>query len=193
MEIPEELYEWLRATAVYELKPYTEAQGALTAELVSSLGQGNGFKLLLNYVYTSLNKRVATDTQINELQPTRSVVRKLHNWKIVNSALKGLGVALEAETVNQLAAGELGLLVKALEALRLAEKPHRATGLLLDEIDSQKALGGSKNCLEFLIISCCRNFGLTPKQGAGLLTANYKYLTQIIVKGLRGDYAPVSQ
>ena len=48
------------------------------------------------------------------------------------------------------------------------------------------------NCLEFILVTMSRAFNLKPKQAAGLLTDSNKYLSHILVKGLKGDFAPVT-
>lgn len=63
--------------------------------------------------------------------------------------------------------------------------------IFIESIDSNKPLRYSETCLEYLLISFCQNFQLLPKQAAGLLTQNGKYLTQIITKGLRGKFDPI--
>lgn len=63
--------------------------------------------------------------------------------------------------------------------------------LFIESIDPMKALTSTKTCLEFLIVSFSHHFSLKPKQAAGLMTQGGKYLAHIIVKGLKGQYAPV--
>lgn len=47
------------------------------------------------------------------------------------------------------------------------------------------------SCHEFLLTSFCKHFGIKPKQAAGLLAQRDKYLTHIIVRGLRGKAEPI--
>jgi hypothetical protein len=61
-------------------------------------------------------------------------------------------------------------------------------GILIDSIDTEKPLFEADSCLEFLILSFCHNFSLRPKQAVGLLTQGNKYLSQIVAKGLKGDF-----
>lgn len=49
----------------------------------------------------------------------------------------------------------------------------------------------SSSCLELLLASFCKHFELKPKQAAGLLTQKGKYLSHIVVKGLRGKFEPI--
>jgi hypothetical protein len=47
------------------------------------------------------------------------------------------------------------------------------------------------SCIELLLTSFCKHFRLKPKQAAGLMSQKAKYLTHIIVKGLRGRFEPI--
>lgn len=49
----------------------------------------------------------------------------------------------------------------------------------------------TSSCLELLLASFGKHFALKPKQAAGLLTQNGKYLSHVIVKGLRGKFEPI--
>lgn len=196
MELPEELYEWLHGMSLYGLKPYNEAKGTIPETIASSFEQGYGLKSLVNYMYSTLNKQLSPTTEIDKLRPPKNVSHKLHNWKIIRSVLKGIGVTLNTEALSLIAVGERKILVNILEKIYNARGTpivYKATALQLDGIDSAKKLSESKNCFEFLIISLCRNFGLTSKQGAALLTSNNIYLAQITAKGFRGDFSPVLQ
>ena len=70
-------------------------------------------------------------------------------------------------------------------------KTYDEEGLLLDEINEKAALIESKTVLEFLILSFCQSFKLTPRLAAGLLVEGGAFLSQIIVKGLQGEYESI--
>jgi len=59
-------------------------------------------------------------------------------------------------------------------------------------LDINKKPETIENCLEFLLVTISRSFNLKPKQAAGLLTDSNKYLSHILVKGLKGDFDPVT-
>ena len=63
--------------------------------------------------------------------------------------------------------------------------------LYIESIRADKSLDSADSCLEFLLISFCKNFSLRPKQAAGLLTQGGKYLAYIISKGLKGKFNPI--
>lgn len=41
--------------------------------------------------------------------------------------------------------------------------------------------------LEFILLSLAKSLGIKPKQAAGLLSNNHKYLIHIAVKGMKGN------
>lgn len=53
------------------------------------------------------------------------------------------------------------------------------------------ALSSTHNCLEFFLVSISRNFDLNPKKAAALMSHNNTYLTQVIIKGLKGNFDPI--
>lgn len=63
--------------------------------------------------------------------------------------------------------------------------------LYIEAIDQEKELNECENCLEYLLVSFCKNFSLKPKQAAGLLTQAGKYLDHVVSKGLKGNHQPV--
>lgn len=70
-------------------------------------------------------------------------------------------------------------------------KPTPSTAVDLDEIDPSSEPTSASNCLEYLLITICRSFGLKAHQAAGLLTNGNKYLNQAIIKGIHGNYEMV--
>ena len=63
--------------------------------------------------------------------------------------------------------------------------------ILLDELDPSAPLTDAESTLEFLILSCCQAFSLSPKLAAGLLSQSGKILSQVLIKGLKGNIDPV--
>ncbi len=60
-----------------------------------------------------------------------------------------------------------------------------------DKFDADTEPSETTNCLEFLLTTLCRVMELKPKQAAGLLTNNNKYLAVAVVKGFKGDFKPI--
>lgn len=63
----------------------------------------------------------------------------------------------------------------------------------LNDLSEQKELGEAETTLEFILLGLSRSLGIKPKQAAGLLSNNHKYLIHIAVKGMKGgDYSKVT-
>ena len=61
----------------------------------------------------------------------------------------------------------------------------------VDSLDASKPLSEAASCLEFLLLSFCQHFSLKPKQAAGLLTQEGKYLAYVLSRGLKGRFEPI--
>lgn len=115
--------------------------------------------------------------------------------------LEKINIYLGSDTKALLVAGDkvtiLGLL-KNMHTISQNRNPVLSTqrftadgALLLDKIDPNINYTDTETTLEFLIVSLCKNFDITPKQAAGLLTQNGKILSQVISRGLKGKFEPV--
>jgi hypothetical protein len=218
MEIPKHLYNWLNEVGAIKHKSslHTSTLDPLT---VQSFENGTNFQTIVKHlnqvkVLLTQNKldRLATPMpELNTLKEANSPSAKLYNWNIVISALSLLGVTISQDTKNLILAGDRLMLIEVLDTIYQAEKKCRRTrsisnkqlvpelpppppppgSLFLDELEVDKPLDQANNCLEFILLSMCQNFNLKPKQAAGLLAQNNKYLSLIITKGLKGDSDPV--
>jgi hypothetical protein len=206
MEIPENIYSWLRSTNLFTLP---SSKPELPEDLLSSFESGVGFTKLLK----RLNGIKVTDTQnkqdrlmtpmaeINTLKKASTPAARLYNWNILSQALSLFHISLDQDTKSLIIAGDREMLTEVLTQIFEAEQgkslqSHQSrqvkdSGLQLDSLDEQKSLQSSESCLEFLILSFVRNFSLRPKQGIGLLAQGCKYLAHIVAKGLKGDFDPV--
>lgn len=62
----------------------------------------------------------------------------------------------------------------------------------LNEMREGKDLADAETTLEFILLSLSQSLGIKPKQAAGLLSNNHKYLIHIAVKGMKGgDYTKI--
>lgn len=62
----------------------------------------------------------------------------------------------------------------------------------LNDINEGKELGDAETTLELILLSLSRSLEIKPKQAAGLLSNNHKYLIHIAVKGMKGsDYSKI--
>jgi hypothetical protein len=57
----------------------------------------------------------------------------------------------------------------------------------LNDLNEGKELTETETTLEFILLSLARSLGIKPKQAAGLLSNNHKYLVHIAVKGMKGN------
>ena len=71
------------------------------------------------------------------------------------------------------------------------KSPSKAAVFSIDSVDVSKPLAEAASCLEFLLVSFCQIFALKPKQAAGLLTQEGKYLAYILSRGLKGKHEPI--
>ena len=51
----------------------------------------------------------------------------------------------------------------------------------------------TETVLEYILTTIAQSMGLNPKQAAGLLSNNNKYLVHVCVKGVKGDFEKISQ
>jgi hypothetical protein len=64
----------------------------------------------------------------------------------------------------------------------------------LNDLNEGKDLADAETTLEFILLSLSQDLGVKPKQAAGLLSNNHKYLIHIAVKGMKGgDYSKMVQ
>ncbi|CAG9325131.1 unnamed protein product [Blepharisma stoltei] len=149
--------------------------------------------------------------EINSLKDTSSAAAKLYNWNVLIRALETVGVTIDSDMKALIVAGDRAMVTEVLKSLYETEqrvmskdssqiiakkkkfKPKISPdgALLLDNVEVECPLDEAQSSLEFLILSLCQSFQLTIKQSAGLLTQNGKFLNQVLVKGLRGQFYPV--
>ncbi|OMJ70384.1 hypothetical protein SteCoe_31656 [Stentor coeruleus] len=211
MEIPDNLYTWLKSTNLFNLP---SDSNVIPADLIYSFESGHAFTKLIKRlnqikVFHKQNQldRVSTPMpEINTLKQALTPAAKLYNWNILSQALQLFNINLDPDTKSLIIGGDREMLIEVLNQLYIAEgykipqsitknpyKPTQASdgGLIIENIDENKSLSETESCLEFLIVSFCHSFSLKPKQGAGLLAQGFKFLAHIIAKGLKGDFDPV--
>ena len=79
------------------------------------------------------------------------------------------------------------------EAGQNASSTEASSEVSLDlrKLDTCQNLEESSNALDFLVISMCKKLGVRAKQAAALLTANTKYLSHMMEKGIKGSFEAV--
>ncbi|OMJ86867.1 hypothetical protein SteCoe_11498 [Stentor coeruleus] len=205
MEVPENIYNWLKSTGLFHLTTRDE----IPADLIQTFESGHAFTKLikrLNQLKNKLDRLSTPLPEINTLKQALTPAAKLYNWNILSQALQLFNINLDPDTKSLIIGGDREMLIEVLNQLYEAElikspqkslnkqiKPvqNSENGLDIDNIDDEKSLEDSESCLEFLILSFCHNFSLKPKQGAGLLAQGCKFLAHIVAKGLKNDFEPV--
>lgn len=190
MKVSEEVAQWL-----YDLHLLASPSPSLSEELTASLLHGSFFLPLLS---SSLAGRVTTVPDLSPISTGLTPAAKLTNWSTVFKACSALEIKVTEEQRMLILAGDDQSVINLLSALRMrleggGRKP-RATedgSLFIESLDVVRPLAQADSCLEFLLLSLCQGFRVKPRQAAGLLTQNNKYLVQILEKGLKTDYQPV--
>jgi len=75
--------------------------------------------------------------------------------------------------------------------LRDHSKPKGTVSI--NNIDPGNDPTETENVLEYVLTTISQGMGLNPKQAAGLLSNNNKYLVHVCVKGVKGDFEKISQ
>lgn len=57
-------------------------------------------------------------------------------------------------------------------------------GVDIENLNLNKELMQTENCLEFIILSLCKSFGIDQMKATGLLTNANEYLKHAIIKGM---------
>lgn len=63
----------------------------------------------------------------------------------------------------------------------------------INNIDPQTDPNDCETVLEYILTTISQAMGLNPKQAAGLLSNNNKFLVHVCVKGVKGDFEKISQ
>jgi hypothetical protein len=135
-----------------------------------------------------------------EFSQTNTSFARLCNWNLIIRPLESLGIHINSDTKALIVAGDRMQVVEIVEKLadftekgKKRKKPVKTDdgALLLNNIDISTELEEAESVLEFLILTLCKSFKLVPKVAAGLLTQKCNFLTQLIIKGLKGAFDPV--
>ena len=203
MEVPENIYNWLKATGLFQLQSL-KGKFILPSDLASSLESGQAFVKLLKYMnqvkvtvtQNKLDRLTTPMPEVNTLKNATTPAARLYNWNVLTQALELFGIDVDADTKSLIIAGDRDMITEILKSMSAAEnggfqKKSTENGVDIDSIDNEKLLTDTESCVEYLIVSFINNFTVTPKQAAGLLAQGGKYLAHIVAKGLKGDFEPV--
>ena len=194
MEVTHDCYFWLKKSNTI-LTTYAEYDEKII------LNKEDSIKLELGLI-VPLIKLVYSGQLPNESEfaIANSSNSRLYNWNMLLKPLENIGVIVNADTKALIVAGDRQQVIDIINSIiDLIDKNKKKKkivntsdgALLLNNIEANSALEDAESVLEFLILTFCKAFHITPKIAAGLLTQKCHYLSQIIVKGLKSDYSPV--
>ena len=195
MEITYKLCIWLQESNIISAAPIFPTEAVkLSEEDSEKLELG----LILPLIKPFCTYPLPAESDF-KLQNTGS--SRLYNWNMLIKPLDSLGVTLNSDTKALIVAGDRIQVFYLLKQLQQSitdrlkgKKPKKATvegSLLLNNIKTSCKFEETESLLEFLVLSFCRAFKISPKVAAGLLAQNGHLLAQILIKGLKRDFTPV--
>ena len=195
MEVTFEIYTWLKKTNILSCN-YSNPSNKIL------LSEEDSLKLELGLISPLIQLAYQGSLPSNsELNLSNSSSSRLYNWNLLLKPLESIGVHVSSDTKALIVAGDrmqvIGILSELISAIeKKSKKPKKLAktldgGLLLGNIDVSSDLSESESVLEFLILSFCKAFHIAPKVSAGLLAQKCTYLSQLLIKGLKGDYEAV--
>ena len=144
---------------------------------------------------------------------------RFKNWSIVVEVLANYGLEIGEDKIYQIAnnsnvdtmkelLGKLYNLTQELQSRGRDDRPkveesqplesslvtrklNNNDSIDITNIDPKTDLDNLNNILEFFIVSICRYLELKPRQAAGLLSDNRKYLLQVVTRGIKNDYSKI--
>ena len=193
MDVSNNLFTWLKEVNLISNTPFSSnEQIKLSEEDSDKLELGLIIPLLKIYAD---NLPTESDMKHNNTNASR-----LYNWNLLIKPLESLGVVITSEIKSLIIAGDRMQVIEIIKTLKNSlekvkkKKLTKATiegALLLDNIDLKSQFHDTESLLEFLVLSCCKAFNISPKVAAGLLAKNCSFLAQVIIKGLKRDSAPI--
>eukprot|EP00658_Telonema_sp_P-2_P023980 TRINITY_DN1961_c0_g1_i4.p1 TRINITY_DN1961_c0_g1~~TRINITY_DN1961_c0_g1_i4.p1 ORF type:complete len:1238 (-),score=451.42 TRINITY_DN1961_c0_g1_i4:200-3913(-) len=212
VEIDRGLGDWLVRSNVFgpaasrraRANPDTHLE--FDAKVAEALNDGTAICRLLRYLAPD-NIKVPNPSI---LKASSKPADRLHNWNILSKALAQFKVDLDSDMKNLIVNGDLDIVLELVAELRQkfsngksAVSSRRGSShnnnnnnnsndqqvsLDLKFLDSCREVDQASNALEFLVIVMIVKLGLHAKQAAALLTANTKYLTHMLEKGVSGKF-----
>jgi len=215
MEVSESVAKWLEQLNVLKegASETSDSVWFISESDTQKFESGLGFVPLLKRLHKSVNSREPTPfPEINSLKNTTSSAARLYNWNILIKVMEMVGIEIDSDMKALIVAGDRGMVVEVIRLIYQAEstmtepsvestelkppkrrknKLNQEGALLLENVETNIHLFQTENCLEFLIVSFCKYFKIQPKQAAGLLADSGNYLSQLIIRGLKGSYEPI--
>lgn len=72
------------------------------------------------------------------------------------------------------------------QAMQHMKSPKKTVDV--DTLNSAKPLSSCESIMEFILVALSQSMALKPKQAQQLLNNNFKLLTHVFVKGVKGAY-----
>eukprot|EP00656_Telonema_subtile_P021052 TRINITY_DN220_c0_g1_i1.p1 TRINITY_DN220_c0_g1~~TRINITY_DN220_c0_g1_i1.p1 ORF type:complete len:1128 (-),score=439.15 TRINITY_DN220_c0_g1_i1:128-3511(-) len=167
-----------------------------------SLNDGTAICRLLHHLDPNNNKLPS----LSLLKASSSPADRLHNWNILAKALTVFKIRLDSDMKKLIVNGDVDVVLELLSELKQKSangKPQNngssraapaaasndaQVSLDLKFLENCREVEQASNALEFLVIVMIVKLGLHAKQAAALLTANTKYLTHMLEKGVSGKF-----
>ena len=173
MEVSAEILNWLqRADDTIEANYITGNYYELSPEWSSALENGAGFAPILTLVVKGLNEREVYNT----LRDANSPAVRLGNWNFISKAIKQIGVDIDADTKALIVAGDSDVVLDILLQVHRASQNSRPTPsprpqaksgapatIQLEEIYAEKDYTETTSCLELMLVSFMKHFGVDSK------------------------------
>ncbi|CAG9311360.1 unnamed protein product [Blepharisma stoltei] len=207
MEVDEHLFNFLTQANLLENSQSSPKPPYTIHELDLHIFEiGLGVVPLINQLLNSMKQSTRDRFGVPDfsaLRNSNTASSRLFNWNLIIKALQSLEIPIDSDMKALIVAGDKQVVIEVIKMIykatlknnngspRAKPKQPKFTpdgALLLDNIDINIDLSESETCLEMLVISLCKCLQVKPKQAAGLLTQNGKFLVQVIMKGLKGKF-----
>jgi len=193
----------------------------LTSYMTEKLFEINSFAKMIVKIEEQYNKfykvQLHYSSDLKFLHKGKTNSEYMKNWKILTDILMNYGIEIESDRINDIAVRKdvnvLSRIIKTLfllshelatkniEVINKPEVKMKANGTLdlhedlvdLESVNIYKDLRKTDSTLEFFLASLSKSLEMKPRQCAALLANNRKYLVQIAVKGIKGDYDKINR
>ncbi|CAD8103206.1 unnamed protein product [Paramecium primaurelia] len=187
MQITQDMFKWLKSLNVIQ-NGIPKQNGRMELDPETTSAFYNGFKIseLLDKLTGPYNQQIKMQTN-----PTA----RLYNWNIITERLHQIKVELDTEIKKLIIDGDLEMIVEVLKDIQSKfvkeitskiENPKKTFDI--ETLNSAKSISSCETVLEYVIVALSQNLILKPKQSQQLLNNNFKLLTHVFIKGVKGQY-----
>ncbi|CAK89404.1 unnamed protein product (macronuclear) [Paramecium tetraurelia] len=187
MQITQDMFKWLKSLNVIQ-NGIPKQNGRMELDPETTSAFYNGFKMseLLDKLTGAYNQQVKIQTN-----PTA----RLYNWNIITERLHQIKVELDTEIKKLIIDGDLEMIVEVLKDIQSkfvkevsSKIDNQKKTFDIETLNSAKPISSCETVLEFVIVALSQNLILKPKQSQQLLNNNFKLLTHVFIKGVKGQY-----